>query len=142
MICVRDRRPFSVDEKIGAFEALLPAEIERPARPCEIRLLAIESEHRHGRVILGLLSRILEIGLERGYDFALMSGRVANLRLYRALGFQPFGPLTGTADAPFQPMYATAQLFVLAQGRGRIVATLPSMLTRALGGGSGAGDDG
>lgn len=36
MICVRDRRPFSVDEKIGPFEAHLPPTVERPARPCEI----------------------------------------------------------------------------------------------------------
>lgn len=86
--------------------------------------------HLAHRGILGLFQGILRIGLERGYDFALKSGRPANMRLYRALGFRPFGPLTGSAEAPFQPMYATAKLFALAQGRGRIVAALPEMLGR------------
>jgi hypothetical protein len=130
MICVRDRRPFSVDRKMGPFEDHLPAHVPRPQRPCEIRLLAIDPLHRHGRVIFGLFERLLELGLQRGYDFALMSGRPANLKLYRALGFRPFGPLTGTAEAPFQPMYANSDLFLLAQGRGRIVAALPKMLGR------------
>jgi GNAT superfamily N-acetyltransferase len=132
MICVRDRRPFSVDEKIGPFEEHLPPELPVPTRPCEIRLLAIEPDHRGGRVIFGLLSKVLRLGLERGYDLALMSGRPANMALYRALGFRPFGPLTGSPEAPFQPMYATAQLFALAQGRGRLIATLPAMLARGL----------
>jgi hypothetical protein len=132
MICVRDRRPFSVDEKIGPFEDHLPASVPRPEHPCEVRLLAIEPGHRHGRVILGLFRGILQVGLERGCDFALMSGLVANQRLYRALGFRPFGPLTGTPEAPFQPMYADRRLFALAQGRGTITAALPAMLARAL----------
>jgi hypothetical protein len=132
MICVRDRRPFSVDEKTGPFEDHLPPSVPRPERPCEVRLLAIEPPHRHGRVILGLFRGILEVGLERGYDFILMSGLVSNLRLYRALGFRPFGPVTGTPEAPFQPMYANARLFALAQGRGAIVAALPAMAARAL----------
>jgi ribosomal protein S18 acetylase RimI-like enzyme len=132
MVCVRDRRPFSVDEKIGPFEDHLPPDVPVPGRPCEIRLLAIDPAHRGSRVILGLLSHLLRLGLERGYDFALMSGRPANMTLYRGLGFRPFGPLTGTTEAPFQPMYATAELFVMAQGRGRLVAALPEVLTRSL----------
>jgi GNAT superfamily N-acetyltransferase len=132
MVCVRDRRPFSIDEKIGPFEDHLPPDVPVPARPCEIRLLAIEPGHRGGRVIFGLLSRLLRLGLERGYDFALMSGRPANMALYRALGFRPFGPMTGSPEAPFQPMYATAELFAIAQGRGRLIATLPAMLARGL----------
>ena len=132
MICVRDRRPFSVDEKIGRFEDHLPPDVPVPVHPCEIRLLAIDPVHRGARVILGLFSHLLSLGLERGYDFALMSGRPANMTLYRGLGFRAFGPLTGTAEAPFQPMYATAELFLMAQGRGRIVAALPEVLARGL----------
>lgn len=128
MVCVRDVRPFSVDQKIGPFEGHLPEGVAAPMRPCEIRLLAIEPGQRRARIILGLLSEIARIALERGYDFALISGRVANLSLYRALGFRPFGPLTGSAEAPFQPMYASSEQFVRAQGRGRIVAALPEAL--------------
>lgn len=83
-------------------------------------------------MILGLLRGILVIGLERGYDFVLMSGLVANQRMYRALGFRTIGPLTGTSEAPFQPMYASARLIALAQGKGAIAAALPAMLARAL----------
>jgi GNAT superfamily N-acetyltransferase len=132
MVCVRDRRPFSVDEKIGPFEAHLPAGVAVPAHPCEIRLLAIDPAHRGARVIFGLLSHLLRLGLERGYDFALMSGRPSNMTIYRALGFRPFGPITGSAEAPYQPMYATAELFAMAQGRGRLVAALPEALARTL----------
>jgi hypothetical protein len=132
MVCVRDQRPFSVDQKIGRFEDHLPAGVAEPARPCEIRLLAIERGHRRARVIFGLLAEIARISVERGYDCAVMSGRLANLSLYRALGFRPFGPLTGSAEAPYQPMYATSELFARAQGRGRIVAALPEALARAV----------
>jgi GNAT superfamily N-acetyltransferase len=132
MVCVRDRRPFSVDEKIGPFEEHLPAGVATPANPCEIRLLAIDPAHRGARVIFGLLSHLLRLGLERGYDFALMSGRPANMTIYRALGFRPFGPITGSAEAPYQPMYASAELFAMAQGRGRLVAALPEALARTL----------
>ena len=42
MLCVRDRRPFSLDGKLENLDAYLP-----PGRsPCELRLLAIEPEHR------------------------------------------------------------------------------------------------
>ena len=132
MVCVRDRRPFSVDEKLGPFEDHLPPDVPRPKRPCEIRLLAIDPGHRGARVIFGLLSHLLRLGLERGYDFALMSGRPANMTIYRALGFRAFGPITGSAEAPYQPMYATAELFAMAQGRGRLVAALPDVLARTL----------
>jgi len=132
MVCVRDRRPFSLDEKIGPFEDHLPAGVPAPACPCEIRLLAIDPAHRGARVILGLFAQLLRLGLERDYDFALMSGRPANMTLYRGLGFRPFGPPTGTTEAPYQPMYATSELFVLAQGGGRIVAALPEVLARGL----------
>ncbi len=132
MVCVRDRRPFSVDEKIGRFEDHLPDSVAQPAHPCEIRLLAIEPGHRRARIILGLLSEIARIAIERGYDFAIISGRVANLSLYRALGFRPFGPLTGTAEAPYQPMYASVEDFARAQARGRIVAAMPEAVARAV----------
>jgi hypothetical protein len=114
MVCVRDRRPFSVDEKIGRFVDHLPDSVAQPTHPCETRLLAIEPGHRRARIILGLLSEIARIAIERGFDFAIILGRVANVSLYRALGFRPFGPLTGTAEAPYQPMYASVEDFARA----------------------------
>jgi len=132
MVCLRDRRPFSVDEKIGPFESHLPPEVPAPRHPCEIRLLAIEPGHRNGKIILGLFERLLELGLSWGGDLAIMSGRPTNMKLYRALGFRPFGLLMGTADAPFQPMFLTADRFTTLQARGRLMAALPDRFVATL----------
>jgi hypothetical protein len=40
---------------------------------------------------------------------ALISGTTRQQRLYRHLGFVPFGPLVGTPEALFQPMYLTKE---------------------------------
>lgn len=103
MIAVADRRPFSVEQKLPDFEELVPA-----ARSiCEIRLLSVEREHRAGVVFHGLARELARLCLERGYDLAVISGARHQLRLYRRLGFVPFGPEVGTPEAPYQPMYLT-----------------------------------
>ena len=38
-------------------------------------------------------------------DVAIISGTVLQERFYRRLGFVPFGPRVGTAEALYQPMY-------------------------------------
>jgi hypothetical protein len=40
-----------------------------------------------------------------GHDLALISGTLRQVRLYRHMGFKPFGPQVGTPQAPYQPMY-------------------------------------
>jgi aspartate aminotransferase-like enzyme/GNAT superfamily N-acetyltransferase len=110
MIAVRDRRPFSLDEKLGNVDAYLP-----PGRSvCELRLLAVRREYRKGWVFRGLVDLLLEHGLARGWDLAIISGTVRQTKLYRHLGFVPFGPLVGSAEAPFQPMYITIEGFEMA----------------------------
>jgi hypothetical protein len=42
-------------------------------------------------------------------DLAVISGTVRQLRLYEHMGFRCFGPLTGSADALYQPMYLTLE---------------------------------
>lgn len=107
MICVRDRRPFSLDRKLPDLDAHLP-----PARSvCEIRLLSVEQQHRTGVVFRGLVERLADACAERGHDLAVISGTTRQLKLYRHLGFIPFGPLVGTAEAPYQPMYLTLDAF-------------------------------
>jgi aspartate aminotransferase-like enzyme len=44
-----------------------------------------------------------------GYTGAVISGTVRQRQLYEHVGFIPFGPLVGTADAPYQPMYITIE---------------------------------
>ena len=101
MVALRDRRPFSLDEKLGSIDEYLPP----GSSVCEIRLLSVEKERRNGRVIQGLLSLLAKHCIEGGYDIAVISGNVAQQKLYRGLGFVPFGPVVGTPDAAFQPMY-------------------------------------
>ncbi len=107
MLCVRARRPFSLDAKLPDLDRHLP-----PGRSaCEIRLLSIAPEHRGGAIFHGLLTRMGRFCLDEGHDLALISGTVRQLKLYRHVGFEPFGPLVGDAEAQYQPMYLTRETF-------------------------------
>jgi aspartate aminotransferase-like enzyme/GNAT superfamily N-acetyltransferase len=107
MIAVRGQRPFSLDAKLPGLDSYLP-----PNRSiCEIRLLAVEPEYRTGVVFRGLVSELMEFCLRAGYDLVVISGTVRQLKLYRHLGFAPFGPAVGTDDARYQPMYLTRESF-------------------------------
>ena len=101
MVAVRDRRPFSLDKKLGNIDKYLPA----GRSVCEIRLLSIAKSRRKGRVIQGLLTMLARHCMDRGYDIAIISGTLRQERFYRRLGFVPFGPRVGAPEALFQPMY-------------------------------------
>lgn len=130
MLALRRARPFSLDSKLPNLDDYLPA----GRKPCEIRLLAIDHEHRTGPVLPGLLSVLWEFARARDFDCAVISATTRQLKLYGHLGFTPFGPLVGTAEAPFQPMIATLEAFreraggvrsLLPAMRGEIVNLLP-----------------
>jgi aspartate aminotransferase-like enzyme len=107
MVAVRSRRPFSLDEKLPDLDSHLP-----PGRTvCEFRLLSIEPEFRNGIVFRGLMEATAELCRNRGYDLGILSGTTRQTKLYRHMGFTPFGPLVGTVEAPFQPMYMTLEAF-------------------------------
>ena len=107
MVCVRDTRPFSLEQKVADLWSYLP-----PARRvCEIRLLAARADRRRGRIFPGLARALSEYSLERGYDLAIISATTRQLKLYEHMGFKPFGPIVGTPQAPFQPMYLTLENF-------------------------------
>lgn len=108
MITMRGDRPFSLDEKLGGVDRFLP----EGHRICELRLLAVRPAHRRGMVFRGLVERVVREGHARGYDLAIISGTVRQAKLYQHLGFTPFGPVVGSADAPFQPMYLTLEKFL------------------------------
>ncbi len=110
MLAARGNRPFSLDQKVPDLDVHLP----KGRTVCEIRLLAIAKSFRGsrgGQVLSGLLALLWQHGVERGYDLAIISGTMRQLRLYQHLGFVPFGPLVGTGDAQFQPMYVTLETF-------------------------------
>jgi aspartate aminotransferase-like enzyme len=110
MLAARGNRPFSLDQKVTELDSHLP----KGRTVCEIRLLAIDKQFRGsrgGQVLSGLLALLWQHGVEKGYDLAIISGTMRQLRLYQHLGFVPFGPLVGTGDAQFQPMYVTLETF-------------------------------
>ena len=107
MVAVRGQRPFSLDHKLAELDGYLP----RGRRACEIRLLAVEPRYRKTSVFAGLVLRLVQLARARGFDLALISGTVRQLKLYRHLGFEPFGPRVGTPGAEYQPMMLMLERF-------------------------------
>lgn len=108
MVTGRGNRPFSLDHKLVGLDSYLP-----PGRNVlEVRLLSVEKEYRNGFVFSRLVGLLAQHFRERGYDLAIISGTVRQQKLYRHLGFVPFGPVVGTGDAQFQPMYLTLEKFL------------------------------
>ena len=103
MLALRSTRPFSLDRKLANLDSYLPAHRSL----CEIRLLYIRPDHRNGKVMRGLMELVATYAIQHHHDMALISGTTRQQRLYRHLGFEPFGPLVGSGDAQFQPMYLT-----------------------------------
>jgi aspartate aminotransferase-like enzyme len=115
MIAIREQRPFSLDQKLEDLPSYLP---EHRA-VCELRLLAVDKEHRNSRVFQGLLLTVCEYCESRGYDLAIMSGTTRQLKLYHQLGFISFGPQVGSGEALFQPMYLTLSAYQGLKSRSR-----------------------
>jgi aspartate aminotransferase-like enzyme/ribosomal protein S18 acetylase RimI-like enzyme len=107
MLALRGRRPFSLDQKLEDLDSYLPDH----RSPCELRLFSVRPEYRHRRVAARLMDLTQRVFEQRGYDLALISGTTRQTRLYRHLGFEAFGPLVGTPEAHFQPMYLTYDRF-------------------------------
>lgn len=107
MITIRGQRPFSLDQKLQNLDEFLP----KNRRVCEVRLLAVKPEARNGVIFKNLMEKTAEYCLGRGFDTAVISGTTRQLKLYKHIGFVPFGPLVGTEEAPYQPMYLTLEAF-------------------------------
>jgi len=122
MLSVQGRRPFSLDAKLDDLDSYLPA----GRKVCEFRLLSVDPGHRNGTVFLGLMRLMARHCFTKGYDIAVISGTTRQLRLYRHVGFVPFGPLVGSQEAPFQPMYLTQEAFLSACRRLLAPASEPS----------------
>ncbi|MFK8794527.1 GNAT family N-acetyltransferase [Planococcus plakortidis] len=110
MVAIRGIRPFSLDEKLGTIDSYLPDD----TKPCEVRLLSVRKEYRGKRIFFGLLQQVVGSCLQQGYDCVLISGTMRQARLYRHIGFKPFGPLIGTENAKYQPMLLTKKHFTSA----------------------------
>jgi predicted N-acetyltransferase YhbS len=103
MVSYNGQRPFSLDGKIPDLESYLPNHNQL----VEIRLLSISQEERKARVAYRLIQYLTSKLIQLNIDAAVISGTTRQLRLYSQIGFIPFGPMVGTAEALFQPMYIT-----------------------------------
>jgi aspartate aminotransferase-like enzyme len=126
MLAARSKRPFSLDQKLSNLDSYLP-----PGRSlCEIRLLSVDKKFRTGQVFQGLMSLMWQHFVEKGYDMGVISGTTRQLKLYKHLGFIPFGPLVGQEGAQFQPMYLSIESFE-AGAREFLSARAPRHVQRA-----------
>lgn len=107
MLAVRGKRPFSLDQKLANLDSYLPP----GRRIVEVRLLAIKSGFRHGPILPGLLKLLARRCIPQGFDLAIISGTKRQQKLYRHLGFVPFGRQVGSGEAVFQPMFITLATF-------------------------------
>jgi len=106
-LALRGQRPFSLDSKVPELDRFLP----QGHLPVEVRLLAVEREFRRTSVFAALLEYGVRHALSEGFDLGVISGTTRELKLYRHMGFTPFGPLVGTPGAEYQPMYVTLDRF-------------------------------
>ena len=101
MIALRDKRPLSLDDKLEKLESYLP-----PFKSIlEYRLLAVKKQHRNTAIFTGIMKKSFDMAIQKNYDIAVISGTTRQIRLYKHLGFEAFGPLVGKQGAQYQPMY-------------------------------------
>lgn len=105
MIALRSSRPYSLDQKLPNLDDFLT-----PGRNwCEVRLLAVEKEFRGTAVTAGLLRHVCLEGAAKGLDACIICATTRQLKLYRHIGFEPFGPLVGREGALYQPMHLSME---------------------------------
>lgn len=122
MLAVRDKRPFSLEQKIENLESYLP----QSESICEIRLLSIEKKYRKGRILRGLLVLLAEYGTLYSYDLLIITAHLKQVKLYKHCGFIPFGPVVGEDEARFQPMYFTPEAYKKFRERSKVIPdTIP-----------------
>ncbi|HET7570625.1 MAG TPA: GNAT family N-acetyltransferase [Gammaproteobacteria bacterium] len=122
MLAARGKRPFSLDAKLDNLDDYFPGE----HNICEIRLLAVEKGRRYSRVFAGLAREMTEYWLRHNFDMAVISGTPKQIKLYERLGFMPFGPMVGSEQAPYQPMYLTRESFQQRQALYQRLQALPT----------------
>ncbi len=101
MMAIRGKRPFSLDAKLENLDSYLPPF----TNACEMRLLAVRQGVRGGAILGSLFRLVAKYCQRENYDIVLISGTLRQLKLYRHIGFVPFGPVVGTPEASYQPMY-------------------------------------
>lgn len=109
MLALRDKRPFSLDQKMENLDGYVPIH----ERICEVRLLSVIKQFRKTKVMYGLIKKAFQYITLNEYDILVISGILNQQKLYKHIGFIPFGDVVGNNDAKFQPMYITRDSFKL-----------------------------
>jgi len=125
MIAIRDTRPFSLDLKLQNMDEFFPGHTSI----CELRLLSIRKGNRNRKVIQGLFKYLAEYCEEMKYDLAVISATTTQERLYKTLGFKPFGPLVGTNGAHYQPMFLTPNSYFDFKNRTKLLNVSGNSIT-------------
>ncbi len=107
MLALRDKRPFSLDQKMENLDSYLP----KYKKICEVRLLSVKKQFRNTKVLYGLVKRAFQYASRKNYDIVVISGILNQQKLYKHMGFIPFGNVVGTAEAQYQPMYMKSEGF-------------------------------
>ncbi len=117
MIALRDKRPLSLDKKIEKLEACLP-----PFETIlEYRLLVVKKAYRNTATFTGIMKIAFELAMARGYDIAVISGTIRQMRLYKHLGFKSFSTPVGKEGALYQPMYIDVAAATLLKNTSKIL---------------------
>lgn len=103
MISYCTERPFSLDYKLENLDNYLPIS----SKIAEVRLLSVQQENRSGKLAYLIFKALATELMMLGTDLVIISGTTRQLSLYEKVGFVPFGPLVGTKEAAYQPMYIT-----------------------------------
>lgn len=109
MLALRDKRPFSLDQKMENLDGYIPIH----KRICEVRLLSVRKQFRKTKVMYGLIKKAFQYITLNEYDVLVISGILNQQKLYKHIGFIPFGDVVGKDNAKFQPMYITRDSFKL-----------------------------
>ena len=100
MVSIHDKPPFSVVNRLPDPEVLHAPGV----RPVEVRLLAIEPQHRRGVVFAGLIWAVYQYVRSSLHTHVFISGFEDRLKLYEQLGFEAMGPAVGCQPPRFIPM--------------------------------------
>ena len=102
MIALKDTRPFSLDQKLSNLETYLP----KVDNLIEIRLLSIVKAYRNTTLLFKILKFINKTNVLDQYDLVLITAILKQIKLYKHIGFETFGPQVG-GKTKFQPMFIT-----------------------------------
>lgn len=101
MVCYNDVRPFSLDKKLANVDSYLP----KHNKLVEVRLFAVKKEFRKSGIGIAMLKVLIPELIGKGYDLGVISGTPKEMQLYMNIGAVPFGPMVGSQEVPYQPLY-------------------------------------